>query len=308
LVVMNTIKSSIDVYKHLSSSEKLSDFNLVYLSTNIIPFERKARIELIKKLIKAENKLLVVSTQVVEAGVDIDVDLVVRDMGPLDSIIQVAGRCNRNNMKEKRSVHIYRVNDGRMEYYKYIYKPGKLCEITARLLNFRSVEESEFYHITLEYFTKAYELVPQQKKLVDSVKELRYDWDRDEKPISSFKLIEELPEEELFVELPDTMTSEGVSASQIKDEFREIMDIKNSFERRRQFIGMKSRFRQYIISMNPKCAPIHLERIVSENENTPLLLPKKKIQDYYNLQTKKEGRIITGYGFERGIDNDSWII
>ncbi len=66
-----------------------------YLSTNIIPKQRKERVALIKYLLEAGYKPIVVSTQVVEAGVDLDFDEVWRDIGPLDSIIQVAGRCNR---------------------------------------------------------------------------------------------------------------------------------------------------------------------------------------------------------------------
>ena len=42
-----------------------------------------------------DERFLVVSTQSIEAGVDIDLDLVLRDFAPLDSLIQIAGRCNR---------------------------------------------------------------------------------------------------------------------------------------------------------------------------------------------------------------------
>ena len=45
--------------------------------------------------LKNKNKIIVVSTQLIEAGVDISFKNVIRDFGPFDSIIQVAGRCNR---------------------------------------------------------------------------------------------------------------------------------------------------------------------------------------------------------------------
>jgi CRISPR-associated endonuclease/helicase Cas3 len=69
-------------------------FKICYLSTNVLPKERRKRIEDIKSSLEKGKKIIVISTQLIEAGVDIDCECVYRDIGPLDSIIQVAGRCN----------------------------------------------------------------------------------------------------------------------------------------------------------------------------------------------------------------------
>lgn len=69
---------------------------LVYLSTRLRPCDRQFLLATVENLIDLGVPLLVVSTQVVEAGVDLSFDWVVRDFAPLDSIVQAAGRCNRS--------------------------------------------------------------------------------------------------------------------------------------------------------------------------------------------------------------------
>ncbi|MDI3548461.1 MAG: CRISPR-associated endonuclease/helicase Cas3 [Halanaerobiales bacterium] len=89
LFILNTIKSSIEIYNFIKHD--LEYKNVIYLSKNLVTKELTKRIEKIKN---ADEPLIVVSTQLVEAGVDIDFDRVYRDFAPLDSINQSCGRCN----------------------------------------------------------------------------------------------------------------------------------------------------------------------------------------------------------------------
>ena len=69
---------------------------LAHLSTRLRPRDRLALIEATKRLTERDVPLVAVSTQLIEAGVDISFDRVYRDIAPIDSVVQAAGRCNRS--------------------------------------------------------------------------------------------------------------------------------------------------------------------------------------------------------------------
>lgn len=154
LIVMNTIDSSKKMFTYIKNNV---DRKTVYLSTEIYP---KARLEAIKYIKKSSKKLIVVSTQLIEAGVDIDFDIVYRDFAPLSSINQTAGRANRNGLgKEVSEVHIYRLKGENGRYFYDIY-PLFITEITRELLGNRAViQENEIFGLNQAYAAKVFEKV-----------------------------------------------------------------------------------------------------------------------------------------------------
>ncbi len=128
LIVLNTRKAAIDALKSLKKSQ-LENTKIYLLSTLVLPLDRKETIEKIKQSFKdqqARKRILVISTQVIEAGVDISFQVVFRDFAPLDSIVQVAGRCNRNyDSDDPGCVFIFQLYDPKKEnhlYFDYIYR------------------------------------------------------------------------------------------------------------------------------------------------------------------------------------------
>jgi CRISPR-associated endonuclease/helicase Cas3 len=97
LIVVNTKKSARSVYQVIV--QKINS-DVYHLSTNMCPAHRLNVLEKVKGKLKNEEPVICVSTQLIEAGVDIDFGSVIRYLAGMDSIAQAAGRCNRNGIRE----------------------------------------------------------------------------------------------------------------------------------------------------------------------------------------------------------------
>lgn len=93
LCIVNTRQQALDIFQALPESAEN-----IHLSALMHPAHRTAQLEEIRTRLSPENNLpcRVVSTQLIEAGVDVDFPCVYRAVTGIDSIAQAAGRCNRN--------------------------------------------------------------------------------------------------------------------------------------------------------------------------------------------------------------------
>jgi CRISPR-associated endonuclease/helicase Cas3 len=85
---------------------KMTDVKCFHLSTGLCPAHRKELLKTIRDRLHNNEPTICVSTQLIEAGVDVDFGSVVRFIAGLDSIAQAAGRCNRNGKKTEGRVFI----------------------------------------------------------------------------------------------------------------------------------------------------------------------------------------------------------
>ncbi|MEW6086765.1 MAG: CRISPR-associated helicase Cas3' [bacterium] len=237
LFIFNTIGAAKDFYNLIKDTE----IPKTYLSTYLTPKDRLERI----KDIKNGSYKIVVSTQLVEAGVDIDFDVVVRDIAPLDSINQASGRCNRNGNK-KGNVHIVILEDANdKKYASYIYD-SVLLDITQRILsNKDEIKEGEFLQLIESYYMETKEKKTQEvsKNLLEAITKLRYDSEDDKTSISEFKLIEESYQKtDVFIELDE-------EAKEVWKQYAGLKNIDGIFLRKQKFDSIKADFYQYVISI-----------------------------------------------------------
>lgn len=236
LIIVNTIKLSQELYKEVYKYKDEREY--IYLSTSIIPKERKNRIYNIKN---SKYKNIVISTQMVEAGVDIDMDIVIRDIAPLDSINQSAGRSNRENRGEYLGeVHIVKVKNNNQYLAKYVYRDDILLQATENVLKEKNIILEENYkNLSDMYFRELKKNLSNNKS--SELEELIYNLEF-EAICSKFKLIDEQDKVQLFIEVDD-------EACKVWRTYKEYLNIEDPSIRRDKLDSIKGDFYKYVITV-----------------------------------------------------------
>jgi CRISPR-associated endonuclease/helicase Cas3 len=203
IVIFNTVKDSIDFYKMLN--EKIKRNKLLIHSR----FNEEDREEKIKKLneIKKTNNYIIISTQTLEAGVDISSNLLISEIAPANSLIQRFGRFLRYENEYEGNAYIwYEVNENR----ELENKNGKY-KVYDWYLTYRTIEElkklghsissSEKDGITIQSSEINFHIPEGYKKLIDSVYKYEEDFlinkEEVENLLSTFLNVKNLSEHSL---------------------------------------------------------------------------------------------------------------
>ncbi len=112
LVVVNTRAHAQALFRLLPESP--CNF---HLSALMCPAHRQQTLQIVRQRLKAGELVRLISTQLIEAGVDIDFPRAYRALAGIDSIAQSAGRCNRNGRLTKGELHVFRSEHQRAEAY-----------------------------------------------------------------------------------------------------------------------------------------------------------------------------------------------
>lgn len=141
LVIVNTKKEAQKLYR------KTSGEGIYHLSTNMTPFDRKKALQDIRKRLRQDKTCRVISTSLVEAGVDLDFPTVFREIAGLDSIVQAAGRCNREGKRkmEESVVWVFRTEE---KVHRMIEKNVAMTEETLQKYGQYDAPDAISYYFT----------------------------------------------------------------------------------------------------------------------------------------------------------------
>lgn len=213
LVIVNTIEKSKRLYHELSSEFE----NIYCLNSYILP---KDRIKILNELRedgsnRVKNKILI-STQLIEAGVDLDFDIGFREFAPISSIIQSAGRINREGAREISTLFIF---DSDCNIYDSIFMSESKKFLIDNHLIKRDLEECEILALIEEFFDSIDSKISDRCDILGSIK--KFDFDSINRANQKAFDFEDSYLESVVL---------GVDLKKIGDEFLAKIENKNRFE------------------------------------------------------------------------------
>jgi CRISPR-associated endonuclease/helicase Cas3 len=112
LCIVNTRRHAREVYQRLADAD-----GTVHLSAAMCPEHRALVFRGVHRRLQSGDPCRVISTQLIEAGVDVDFPVVFRSLAGLDSVAQAAGRCNRNGRLDRGITYLFRSEHGKRESF-----------------------------------------------------------------------------------------------------------------------------------------------------------------------------------------------
>jgi CRISPR-associated endonuclease/helicase Cas3 len=155
LVILNTIDDTKELFEKLQ--DELERDELLLLNTHFTPQHRKIKIYLAKRRLRQNKRIIIVSTQLIEAGVDIDFPVLYRDFATIASIVQSAGRCNRNGKLDSFGrVKLFKLQNKGKIRSDIIYqgKDKEILRFTKESFTEKQYQEKELLEVQKEFFNR----------------------------------------------------------------------------------------------------------------------------------------------------------
>jgi CRISPR-associated endonuclease/helicase Cas3 len=145
IIITNTVDRCQEIY-HLLNEKRIEGTEIICIHSHFFENDRKEKEDKIKELFGEGSKsnAILVSTQVIEVGIDISCEIMHTEISPINSLIQRAGRCARFE-NEAGQLHVYNIkpdNDGKVKYLPY---SSKLCELTFKELSIKNGANLDYF-------------------------------------------------------------------------------------------------------------------------------------------------------------------
>jgi len=259
LIVCNTVNRSVEVFEKVKETieiqNQLATHPVFYLSTNIIPFHRIRVIQQIKKLKK---------------------------VAPIDSIVQVAGRINRNNDLARMYSPVYLMNFGDCDKVYGRLSASQVVEALKTTSGF--IPEDDYYGLVRKYFQAKTETYEVSRNIFKAMETLKYDGTSEERKnyntVSSFQVIRQ--NNQLRSVFIATDTNIDTAKHKTAKEVLEAFDLlkKREYSKDKFNKDFKRDFQQRIVNI----PNYYLENLVDERFKLTeymYVIPEKFVAQYY---------------------------
>lgn len=301
LIILNTRKAVKQTYEYLLSQFRDS-YAVFCLTTDHLPLHRTAILHDVKSLLCKKKRVILVSTQLVEAGVDISFQMVIRDFAPWDSIVQCAGRCNRNGEYGilGGSMYLRQISDeDGTRFSTRIYNKYLLQQTAVILSDTSRLQSKDFFMLTRSYYNSL-DCDAIGNMFINAISSLNYDLDlKGELPISRFKLIEDNYDNTILYILYD---------KDIQREFNRYLNLKDSMGQKQvkeedneaillEILRIQNKLKGFSLSVYRSSLSSHIKNNIHLHQlsDNAFYVNSEDVPSIYSINTGLSDKVIEYY-------------
>lgn len=258
LIILNTKKSAHEMA--VFCKELYTDKDVILLSNSLTGKHKQEKIDYIQNNLSKKNMILV-STQLIEAGVDIDFDVAIRDFATVPSILQAVGRVNRSFNHSNFYGKLYLINFDNLSKWVYQEKDS-LLDITfdsLKKMKSKDILETDYLKLNKIYIKKMERYFTTKKglDLLENLEKLNY-------KKAKLKLIEDNTDNiTLFIEYDEEATQLWKNYTDMLYRYQY-----DKLKLRKAFLEIKSSFLSYTVKLGRKQYRKIMSPYKSQNEIT----------------------------------------